>query len=80
MAAYAIGGLPPAEAEQLEKHIDGCARCRGRLSWLSPAVDVLPAVSQRTSPPELRERIMADVRADARTRLRWRRRRGTSAA
>lgn len=67
VAAYAVGALAPDDAEELEAHMSGCERCRDRLCWLGPAVDVLRAsVPQRKAPPELRERIMREVRADAR--------------
>lgn len=65
VAAYALGGLSPAETAQLEAHLEDCRHCRERLHWLAPAVDMLPAsVPQISPPPELRERIMGEVRAD----------------
>jgi anti-sigma-K factor RskA len=68
LAAYALGALPPDEAETLERHLDSCESCQARLRWLSPAVDLLPAaVEQRTPPPSLRENLLATVRAEADT-------------
>jgi anti-sigma-K factor RskA len=67
IAAYAIGGLDEASVEDLRAHLDGCKDCRDYLSWLQPAVDVLPAsVEQLTPPPQLRERLMETVRDDVR--------------
>jgi anti-sigma-K factor RskA len=67
LAAYMLGALEPEKAAELERHADGCERCRADLRWLTPAVDALPESVQRLqSPPELRERVMAEVRADAR--------------
>ncbi|HET7573864.1 MAG TPA: anti-sigma factor [Solirubrobacterales bacterium] len=66
VAAYALGALPPAEAAELERHLADCERCREQLRWLEPAVDTLPeGVERREPPPALRERLMAEVRADA---------------
>lgn len=66
LAAYALGALRADEAAALERHIEGCERCRERLRWLAPAVDVLPAsVEQVAPPPSLRESLMATVRAEA---------------
>jgi anti-sigma-K factor RskA len=65
VAAYALGALSPAEAAELERHLAECEACRARLRWLQPAVDVLPAsVEQLTPSPELRDRLMATVRAE----------------
>ena len=66
LAAYALGALDEREAGAIEDHLDGCERCRERLLWLAPAVDLLPAsVEQRTPPPALRENLLATVRAEA---------------
>jgi anti-sigma factor RsiW len=66
VAAYAIGALDPAEVEELERHLADCPRCQEELRWLSPAVRALPeAVEPQAPPPELKRRLMAEVRADA---------------
>ena len=66
VAAYAIGGLDPDRVEELEGHLAGCKRCQEELRWLSPAVEALPeAVERQAPPPELKQRLMAEVRADA---------------
>jgi anti-sigma-K factor RskA len=68
IAAYAIGGLDEASVDELREHLDGCRDCRDYLSWLQPAVDVLPAsVEQVSPPPELRERLMGTVRDEVRS-------------
>lgn len=84
LAAYLLGSLEPAEAEELERHLDGCEVCREGRSWLGPAIQLLPESVERLDPdPGLRERVLAEVRADAGTRAgrvvprrRERRRRG----
>jgi hypothetical protein len=66
VAAYAIGGLDPDRVEELEGHLAGCRRCQEELRWLAPAVRALPeAVERQAPPPELKQRLMAEVRADA---------------
>jgi anti-sigma-K factor RskA len=67
LAAFALGALGPDEAEALERHLEGCERCRVDLERLAPALQALPeAVEPLEPPPALRDRLMAEVRADAR--------------
>ncbi len=67
IAAYALGALEPGEAAELERHVEGCERCRSELRWLTPAARSLPESVERLEPPrELRGRLMEEVRADAR--------------
>ncbi len=66
VAAFAIGGLDPDRVDELREHLAGCKRCQEELRWLSPAVQALPeAVERQAPPPELKVRLMAEVRADA---------------
>jgi anti-sigma-K factor RskA len=66
IAAYALGALEPAEATELEAHLEGCGPCRAYLAELGPAVDLLPAsVPPLAPPPALRERLVGSVRAEA---------------
>jgi anti-sigma factor RsiW len=66
VAAYAIGALDPGQVEELERHLADCKRCQEELRWLSPAVRALPeAVERQAPPPQLKQRLMAEVRADA---------------
>jgi anti-sigma-K factor RskA len=66
IAAYALGALDPVETRELEAHLDGCRSCRGYLAELRPGLDVLAAsVPQVEAPPELRERLVETVRAEA---------------
>jgi anti-sigma-K factor RskA len=66
VAAYAIGGLDPDRVEELERHLADCKRCQDELRWLEPAVQGLPeAVESHAPTPELKVRLMAEVRADA---------------
>jgi anti-sigma-K factor RskA len=65
LVAYSLGALEPGEAREVEAHAPSCARCSRELEALVPAVAVLAeSVEQLEPPPELRERVMAAVRAD----------------
>jgi len=67
LAAYALGALDPPEAKALEQHLEECERCRAKARWLAPAVEALPEGVERREPPrQLRDSLMAEVRADAR--------------
>lgn len=68
LAAYLLGALEPGEAAELERHLAGCEECRTELEWLRPAVQQLPESVQRVeAPPELRGRLMEQVRSEAET-------------
>jgi hypothetical protein len=76
LGAYLLGALDPRETDEFERHLEGCELCQGEMRWLEPAVQTLPETVERTEPPrQLRESLMAEVRADAR-----RGSRGTAAA
>jgi Anti-sigma-K factor rskA, C-terminal/Putative zinc-finger len=65
LVAFSLGALDPAEEREVEAHASTCARCTRELEALAPAVGVLAeSVEQLEAPPELRERVMAEVRAD----------------
>jgi hypothetical protein len=64
-AAFALGALDAAQVDDFKEHLKGCKRCQDELQWLTPAVLALPqAVEQRKAPPELKVRLMDEVRAD----------------
>jgi anti-sigma-K factor RskA len=66
LVAFALDALEPAEQRAVEAHTPSCARCTRELEALVPAVAVLAeSVEQLEPPPELRERVLAEVRADA---------------
>jgi anti-sigma-K factor RskA len=67
LAAYALGALEPGEAAELEAHLKECKRCRAELLWFEPVVAALPEAGERhEAPKRVRDRVMAEVRADAR--------------
>jgi anti-sigma-K factor RskA len=66
LGAYALGVLPGAEAERLQRHLEGCVECRAELDGLRAAAEALPAsVEQIEPPPELKARLMAVVQSEA---------------
>jgi anti-sigma-K factor RskA len=67
VAAYMLGALGPEETVELERHAEECERCRSEIRWLTPVVDAMAeAPPRRQPPPQLRERLLAEVNADAR--------------
>jgi len=65
LVAFSLGALPPDEERAVEAHAPSCARCTRELEALVPAVAVLgESVEQLEPPPELRDRVLAEVRAD----------------
>jgi hypothetical protein len=66
LVAFALGALEPGEERAIGAHAPGCARCTRELEALVPAVAVLgESVEQLEPPPGLRERVLAEVQADA---------------
>jgi anti-sigma-K factor RskA len=65
LVGFVLDALEPGEAREIAAHTPGCARCTRELEALVPAVAVLgESVEQLEPPPELRERVLAEVRAD----------------
>ena len=65
LGAYALGALPPLEAQVFERHLMGCTACQDELQRLNEAADALPrAVTPYQPPASLKESLMATVRAD----------------
>lgn len=68
-AAYALHALERDEVRAFEEHLAGCRRCQDELASFREAVAALPdSVPMRTPAPELKQRVMAGVAADARSR------------
>ena len=66
VGAWVLGALDPAEQERFAAHLAGCATCQREVAELQMVADTLPlAAAQVAPPPELKERIMAAVRAEA---------------
>jgi anti-sigma-K factor RskA len=66
LGAFALGALPDDEAARVEAHLRECDRCREDLAALRLAVDALPSAAPPVdAPPELKDRVMSVVRAEA---------------
>jgi len=69
--AYALGALEPTEAEAFRRHLQTCVACREELASLRQTTDALAlGVPRFQTPPQLRRRVLAAVRAEARERTR----------
>ncbi|MGZ6641245.1 MAG: anti-sigma factor [Solirubrobacteraceae bacterium] len=65
-AAYVLGALPDDELAAFAAHLEVCEVCRREVAELRPAADTLPlSAPPAAPPPELKDRIMATVRAEA---------------
>jgi anti-sigma-K factor RskA len=65
-AGYVLGAMTDSEAESYRHHVTECGECEGKvaeLHFVSHAL--LSAVPQLSAPPEIRDRVMAVVRAEA---------------
>lgn len=64
--AWVLRALPADESERFAAHLAGCDECRREVAELQMVVDTLPlAAPQVAPPPELKDRLMAMVRAEA---------------
>lgn len=67
-AAYALDALDEAEVRAFEEHLAACSRCQSELAVMRRAVEQLPAAPTVDPGPELKQRVMATVRAEAEAR------------
>jgi anti-sigma-K factor RskA len=66
VGSYVLHALPDEEYERFVTHLEGCEECRREVADLQIAADTLPlAADQVAPPPELKDRIMAVVNAEA---------------
>lgn len=64
--AYLLSALPPEDHEAFAAHLRTCSVCRREVGDLQLVVDTLPmAAPQLVPPPELKDRIMRVVDAEA---------------
>jgi anti-sigma-K factor RskA len=64
--AYVLGAMPDAERDEYELHLAGCTVCQAEVDELRPAAEALPMASPLlVPPPELKDRIMAEVEREA---------------
>jgi anti-sigma-K factor RskA len=68
LAAYALDALDARDAQALGEHLATCAECRGELNSLRDASGLLAYAPSLEAPSaELRDRILAAVKADGRS-------------
>ena len=66
LGAYALGACTPDEQAGLREHMSHCPTCTAELLELGTAREaLLTSVPRAASPPELKSRVMQQVRADA---------------
>ncbi len=66
LGAYLLGACPIPEADAVRDHIAACTACAREAAELVVARDALLTVAPSSAaPPQLKERVMAQVRADA---------------
>ncbi|MBA3748599.1 MAG: hypothetical protein H0W96_14065, partial [Solirubrobacterales bacterium] len=65
-AGYVLRALPDGEWESYRYHVDECHDCAGKVAELGFVSDaLLSGVSQLSAPPDIRNRVMSVVRAEA---------------
>ncbi len=65
-AGWVLGALSPEEAERFAAHLETCEACRAEVAKLTEACERLTdAAAPLPPPPELRDRVMASVQAEA---------------
>jgi hypothetical protein len=68
VAAYALGALTPAEAEDFRRHLETCAVCPVELRAFQQVVDDLAiGVPGVEAPPDLKRRVMSAIQQEPRT-------------
>jgi len=66
LGAYALGACTPDEQDGLREHMHHCPTCTADLLELGAAREaLLTSVPRAAAPPELKSRVMQQVRADA---------------
>jgi hypothetical protein len=64
-AAYALDALEEPEVRAFEDHLAACSRCREDLAGMRGVLEELPASQPVAPSPELKQRVMATIRAEA---------------
>jgi anti-sigma-K factor RskA len=64
-AGYALDALDPEERSAYEAHLSGCEQCQEELSSFWQTTEALAVAASESAPsPALRDRVLADVRAE----------------
>ena len=68
-AAYVLGALEPAEADEFRRHIASCQACRDEVAAYEQVTEAMPAGDPSYEVPrDLRRRVMREVRASPKPR------------
>ena len=58
---YAVDALEPAERDEFEQHLAGCAQCQAEIAGYDDVVGYLAAGTAQDPPPELRESVLSAI-------------------
>lgn len=72
LSAYLDGGLDEARHRMVEEHLAGCSHCRAELAALRRTIASVSGLGSVEPPPGFSQRVMAQVRDEARRPSRWR--------
>jgi anti-sigma-K factor RskA len=64
VGAYAVDALDDQERDAYETHLADCDQCRAELARLRESATVLATSASVAPPPELKERVMAEIRSE----------------
>ena len=64
LGSYLLGELTVEEERELERHLEGCPKCRGELERLRRTHALIQATADVTPPPELKDQVLAQVRGE----------------
>jgi anti-sigma-K factor RskA len=73
LGSYLLGELSVEDRRELERHLEGCPRCRQELERVRWAHALLQATADVAPPAELKDQMLAQMRGElqARSGLRW---------
>ena len=73
LGPYLLGELSVEEERELERHLEGCPRCRGELERIRQTHNLLRQLAANEPPAELEDRVLAQARGEipARSGGRW---------
>jgi anti-sigma-K factor RskA len=64
LGPYLLGELSVEEERELERHLEGCSKCRGELERIRRTHALLQATADVAPPPELKDRVLAQARGE----------------
>ena len=64
LGSYVLGELTVEEERELERHLEGCPGCRGELNCVLQSHEHLRKLAASGPPPELKARVLEQVRGE----------------